>query len=260
MSARLVLGAVVGLFVAAAAQAAEPISARETARVLERGQWSAGVFDPLRIGLGNGYEVRGHPLLFFVSPNAVLRKEHLRAGEWTLTGEYGLSIPTPVFLLARGYLFRSEEQIGWIVVPRAGLVATLGEPQAAPWSVSVDLALGLPLTRTATVPLDTYAPLETLLAPALGGYRVHAGIAHDRPLLPWLRARGYAGIFVHPETFGPQLTIMGGVGVDLAVGSRGRLTLGAVWWSSNQMQMNAQGQFVRNNDFYPTLDFIWGLP
>lgn len=248
----LVLAAITSLSTAAEPTALE---ARETARVLPARTWRVGVFNPLQIGLGGGFEVQTHPLVFFVSPNVVLRKQALDTAGWTLSGELGLSVPTFAFQLLRGYLFPTNAEIGWMVVPRLGAFASFGEQHVT--TISADFAFRIGITEGEVGPLDTYAPLEMLTSPALGGYRLRVGGAYDHSLLQWLRARAYADGFLHGATEGPGITVRAGVGLDLAVGDSGRFTLGAIWWNSDQGAHEEQGNFQRSNDFYPTVDFLW---
>ncbi|MDQ3267072.1 MAG: hypothetical protein M3Y59_26035 [Myxococcota bacterium] len=264
------------LLVASVATASEsPLVARETADVLPAGRWQMGVFNPLQVGLGGGFELQAHPLLFLVSPNVVMRKQQAAVGDWTFTGELGLSMPTLAMRLTRGFLFPEAAEIGWTLVPRVGVMASfrpgsapLAEGEAPniqdPWrreaqvlTLSVDLAYGFELTEGEVGPLGTYAPLEMLLAPALADYRFRAGVAYDHRLLSWLRARAYADGYSHGSVTGNALTVRAGVGVDLQVGDRGRFTLGAVWWNSDQGAHDELGNFHRSNDFYPTVDFLW---
>jgi hypothetical protein len=240
---------------------ADPLPARETAHVGEAGQYSVGIFAPLTYAVAEGLELRGHPLLFLVSPNLVVRHRHLQTQRWTLAGEYGLSVPTPLLELSQGYLLpswdRSDDTVGWIVVPRAGLVASRGSLQQGVLTFFADVAVGIPLTRNDAEPLDAPAPLEMLLAPALHGYRGRVGAAYDHPFTERLRGRLYADGFVHQARPSP-LTLRGGVNLDLGVGRQSRLTLGVVWWNADQHAIDpATGRRHRSNDFLPTLDFIW---
>lgn len=267
------------------ARATPVLAARDTAAPLPRGSLSVGVFNPLRVGLRDGLELSTHPLLFFVAPNAMLRVAHIAAGgggdaraeraSFRLTGEYGLSIPTLAMRLSQGYLFPSwyhgEQRIGWIVVPRAGAVASFGDPAARVLTARIDLAIGLVLTRTDTTPLDTYAPLELLMAPATAGYRGRIGGSYDQGLGTRWRARVTANLYLHgagelhapfqlPFTSSPRLTTQLGVAADVAVGQTGdfRLTFGLAWWNYFQHAIDpVTFESHRSNDLFPTVDLIW---
>jgi len=238
------------------------LPARDTAHL---GRASVGVFNPLVLPLSDALEVRTHPLTFLVAPNAVLRVKHLETGAWTLTGEYGLSVPTFALRLTQGFLFpsweQSDKQVGWFVVPRAGLVASHGDAWGSVLTLSADVAVGVPLGRNDVTPLGTLAPLELLLAPALGGYRGHAGVHFDTPVSASgsLRFRAYADALLHKANPSP-VPLRAGLGLDVRVGQGHRVALGAMWWNSNQHARNeATGEPQRSNDISPTLDFIWAL-
>jgi hypothetical protein len=255
---------------------AQTLTARETALVAPKGSYSVGVFNPLRIAVGDRFELESQPLIFFISPNIIARLPHLDRGDrLRLTGEYGLSVPTPAMWLAQGHLFPSwqhgQQHVGWIVAPRAGLVASRGNPEGHVVTVRADLTVGVVLTHTDTMPLDTYAPLELLFAPVTGGYRGRVGAIYDRRLAPRWRARGYADLYLHatgelhdpgdwPLASSPHVTTRLGAAVDFAPGRRlrNRVTLGVAWWNYAQHEIDpVTFQPRRSNDIFPTLDFIW---
>lgn len=275
MSLRLTLLALWSTTPALAANHAE-LSPRETALVRpEPGSYSVGVFNPLTLTVARSLELRTHPLLFLVAPNAILRVPHralvLVPGQWGLTGEYGLSIPTLGMRLTQGTLFPSwehgEGHIGWSVVPRAGLVFSgVGDGKDV-FSASADLAMQVPLTHSDAEPLDAPAPLDLLFAPTLGGYRARAGVLYDLPLGRRLRLRGYGDVYVYgrdAELEAPDdwehVTTRLGVGADWGFGRQldKRVHLGVAWWNSDQHAIDPNSfERVRSNDVWPTLDFIW---
>ena len=153
------------------------MDARETAEVKsEPGSYSVGVFNPLTLTVFRDFEIQTHPLLFLVSPNAIARVPHYKpaprepntsrcAGQrdtsrcsehgyagrsdttgWAITGEYGLSVPTLGMRLSQGTLFptweHDEGQIGWLVVPRAGWLATFTNENDQALTFRVDAAVG----------------------------------------------------------------------------------------------------------------------
>jgi hypothetical protein len=238
------------------------LSPRETADVGDRGQLSVGVFNPLTYAVADGLELRAHPVLFFVSPNLIARVAHLRQGPLRLTGEYGLSVPTPLLRLTQGYLFpsweRSGQQIGWYVVPRAGLVASVDPRVGHVLTLLTDLAVGIPLTSNDATPLGAPAPLEMLLAPALNGYRAHAGALYDLRLAPRWRARAYVDAYLVGR--GAPMTFRAGAAVDWGAFRSGRFTLGVVYWNSDQFARDpVTFRRVRSHDILPTFDVIWEL-
>lgn len=260
----------------AAPGAAQTLAARETAQVAPRGTYSVGVFNPLRAAVGNRLEIQTHALLFFVAPNGIARVAHVDRGDaFRLTGEYGLSVPTLAMKLSQGHLFPSwyyqRQQVGWIVAPRAGAVASLGNPEGQVVTLRADLTVGVVLTHTDTMPLDTYAPVELLFAPVTGGYRGRVGGIYDRSLSPRWRVRGYADLYLHgsgelhdrfewPIKSSPHLTTRLGAGLDVALGRRrrNRLTFGLAWWNYAQHAIDPNTfEPRRSNDVFPTADFIW---
>ena len=52
---------------------AAPRPARDTADVGKQGDYSVGIFNPLRIAILDGVELEANPLVFFVAPNVNAR-------------------------------------------------------------------------------------------------------------------------------------------------------------------------------------------
>lgn len=268
---------------AVVAARAEPLRARDTAEVRGAGEWSVGIFNPLTVGLGRGVELQSHPLLLAGSPNAIVRVAHRVDPEgWSVAGEYGLSLPTPAFRLAKplgvsGDLVPSCkvtahdaslaswcEQPGWILVPRAGLVASYGRERA--FTGRVDVAVGVPIAGNPGRPLDAIPALDLLFAPAMNGWRAHVGGRYDVPLVDRLRLDGELNAYlVGASGDRSPLTVSAHLGLDLAVGSASRFTLGVMYWNSDQRAVRVETgpdgyaftRRVRSNDFLPTIDFIW---
>lgn len=89
----------------------------------ERGELSAGVFAPIRFGVGDGWELETTGLLgSLLSPRIAVKHtwingEHLALG-WTA----GVTVPTLALRLLRGTAFPSETQIGLAAIAGAGLI------------------------------------------------------------------------------------------------------------------------------------------
>lgn len=249
---------------AASVARAEPLPARDLADVHAPGGYSVGILSPLKVGLHDGLELQTHPLVFFVSPNAVVRVAHGALLGFRFTGEYGLSLPTPAMKLSQGYLFPAWEEgggeVGWFLVPRVGLVATRGDPASRTLTLRADVAVGVPLTKSDATAPGGVAPLDDLFAPVFAGFRTRVGVSYDARLVDWLRVRAGVGVSLHgttPEMPSP-VAFNAGLGLDLAVGKRSRFTLGVVWWNADTRAIDARThERVRSNDFLPTLDFIW---
>ncbi len=281
MSARTLLSLILACLLPLSAIAAEAPSREPTLWALDSaytrpaGSWSIGVFAPGRYAFTDTLELEVPPLVSLVAPTATLRVAHVKSARFALTGEYGLSIPTFGLRLTRGYLFNSgaeSGQIGWFVVPHAGLVATTPMGEKAELTGRASLAVGVPVGGETTVnALHSFlAPLDLMTAPLLRGFRARLGAGYDRALLPWLRLRtsvdGYLVGAGRPGVApSSPLLFSAHVGLDMQVGQRGRFTVGGIWWNWDQRATVvrtgedgfAQRVPVRSNDFLPTLDFIW---
>jgi hypothetical protein len=263
------------------------LEARSTADIHSPGSFSLGVFRPLTVSFFEGAEFELHPLVALISPHVTLRVPHvsLPTSSFRLAGEYGLSLPSLAWkgpVGVAGYLTPSCkvtdhdasqaewcDEPGWILVPRAGIAASLGGEHV--WTFRVDGAVGVLLAGQRGYPLDAPPALDLLMAPAFQTYRVHGGVRYDRSLLPWLRASVELDVYWVGDTPAPQrspLTIAAHLGADIAVGETSRATIGIKYWNSDQRAVAivedsdgfAQIESVRSNDFLPTLDFIWSFP
>lgn len=262
---------------------AQPLPARDTADVGARGSWSVGVFNPLRIAVHEGIELQTHPLLFFVAPNVDARFALVRS-PLRLTAEAGLSMPTLAMRLAKGYLFpswdASEDDIGWMLIPRAGLLLSGNVLEHDVWTLRADAAFRVALSPNSATPLNFFVtPLDLVLAAPLTGFRSRVGGAYDHAFTERLRLRGELNLYVtgsqghlivSGRDVGPiaavsPLVLTAHLGLDLAVFQHSRITAGVLWANADQgatrVLEGADGFServrVRSNDFLPTLDFIW---
>lgn len=254
------------------ASAELPLGARDTAYVLPEWQWRAGIFAPVAVGIGHGVELTTSLAPWFLlSPNAAARVELGKVGPVTFTGEYGLSAPTGSMIVLQGYLFPSfkngDGQIGWSLVPTFGLFASGGKENVL--TGRLETAVGIPLGEQSLTALDTYAPIELVYAPALTGYRARLGGMYDHAFFPWMRGRvGVSGYMVGQSPYPPRspFYLSAEAAVELALGGRVRLSLGAVYYNYDQrareQQRDDDGKLrwvqVRSNDVYPTVDLIVG--
>jgi hypothetical protein len=242
-----------------------------------------GVFNPLRIAVHEGLELQTHPLLFFVAPNVDARFALVRS-PLRLTAEAGLSMPTLAMRLVKGYLFpswdTSQNDIGWMLIPRAGLLLSGNVLTHDVWTLRADAAFRVALGPHSATPLNSFlTPLDLVLAAPLTGFRSRVGGAYDHAFNERLRLRGELNLYVtgsqgrlrdSGEDVGPiasisPLVLTAHVGVDIAVFQHSRITAGVLWANADQgatrVVEGADGFServrVRSNDFLPTLDFIW---
>lgn len=273
------------------AQVADPVfesdwprAARDTADVGPAGRWSSGVFNPLRVAIADNFELETHPVLFFVAPNLVgrfaLRKEPVR-----ITLEGGLLVPTFGMRLLKGYIFptwaTSSNDIGWMVIPRVGIVISGDARQHDVWTLRGDYAWRIGITRNSAAPIESLlAPLDLLLAAPLTGFLGGMGAAYDASLSRRLRLRAALNLyvsgaantqlFVDGTSVGPlaprdPIIVTAHVGLDIAVFKHSRITVGVLWANYDQgataVALDKDGfaerARVRSNNFLPTLDYIW---
>lgn len=277
---RLVMALVV-LF-SSTAFASDEQKPRETADLLAPGQWSVGVFNPLRYGLTDSIELVGHPLLYLAgTPNAVVRVAHV-TGPIRVTGEYGLSLPTVGARLMKGYFFpsweTSDSNIGWMVVPRAGVVVSGNAATDAVWTARADFAIRVPFGDSDAMPFESFlAPLDLVFAPAMTGWRARVGFGFDKRISARLRGHGEINAYAtgrNPDGWaqpadvdgtGVPLYVSAHAGVDVALSTRSRLTFGVLWYNYQQFATKlvtdnngfSSYERTRSNNVLPTVDFIW---
>jgi hypothetical protein len=273
---------------------ADPRPARDTADVGDRGSWSVGVFNPLRIAVHDRVELEANPLVFFVAPHfnarfALLKDaqdaaEPVKPPGLRLTGEFGLSVPTFGMRLMKGWTFpswsTSDNNVGWMVIPRVGLLVSGTVLTHDVWTARADLAFRVPLGPNSATPLNSFiAPLDILLAAPLTGLCSRVGAAYDHAFGERLRLRGELNVFVtggqgslyvSGADVGPlpaisPIILTAHLGLDIAVFQQSRFTVGALWANYDTGQtVVATGSDgfstrvpVRSNNFLPTIDYIW---
>lgn len=262
---------------------ADPLPARDTADVGKKGSWSVGVFNPLRIAVHDRVELQANPLLFFVAPHLDARFALVQS-QVRLTGEVGFSVPTFGMRLMKGYFFpewaSTENNIGWMLVPRVGLMLSGDAFAHDVWTLRADAAFRVALGPNSATPLNSFlVPLDLLLAAPLTGFSSRVGGAYDHAFNERLRLRGEFNLYVT----GPQgnlvvsgndvgplaelspLIVTAHVGLDIAVFQQSRITVGVLWANADQGAMAVKTSSdgfservrVRSNNFLPTLDYIW---
>ncbi len=280
------------LVLVASAALATPRPARDTADVGNRGTYSVGIFNPLRIAFHNRFELQANPILFFVAPHLDFRFAVLKPpvvnGELPmgvrLTAEAGLLMPTFGMRLMKGFLFpswaTSPNDIGFMLIPRVGLVASGDFFKNDVLTFRIDGALRIPLGPNNATPMNSFlAPLEILFAAPLTGFCGRLGGAYDHAFGDRFRLRGEVNLYLTGQqgNLNVQGTDVGAiasispfiftahVGLDIAVFQYSRFTVGAMFANYDQgatrVVTRADGFSdrvrVRSNNILPTLDFIW---
>jgi len=260
---------------------AEGMQARETAYALGKGGGELGVFNPMQWGLNDKVTLETHPLLFLMGNfTLTARVQHLEVAGFTLSGEYGLGLPTLAMRLSTKLGFASpffptwdssDKKIGWYLVPHVGVLASRRFGEGGVLTLRLDGSLGLKLGKSDALPIDSvFAPLELVMAPMLTGFRLRAGGGYDHPLTEWLRLRGQLNLYLtgaHPEGYAALSPFIFELyaGADLRLSKRSRITLGVKMynWDQHATKLKSIGEgmvrreAVRSTDFWPTLDYLF---
>lgn len=266
--------------------------ARESADVRGSGNWSVGIFNPLRYGVTETIEIEAHPLVFFSAPHATARVRHLDGGKggWRLTGEYGAGLTVMAWSMAAplgvaGDLVPSCkvtesagkesncDQPGKVLVPSLGLAVSKGMLDAAgaegsTVTLRMDIAKGFAVSGKTVLPLAAWAPADVQMAPWLGQMRSRFRAGYDRAMTSNLRVRTEAGLYHVTQADDDDRSPWAGslhAGLDYRVGNSSRFTVGAIYWNSDMHEIvtsEGAGGFakverVRSHEVWPTIDFIW---
>ena len=243
--------------------------------------WALGVVSPLQLQLDKHWWVELHPIMFFLFPSISIAHRYLESGDWALQGSYGVSAPSLSYTNApplgvQGYLS-----------PRCQVAAQEPDRSSCP-EIPLTLAHRYqlrgsyhrrdPLTLTLEAegalfsgeerppPLETYPFLELPFASLTHGARFSAQLRHDKLLSPWLRAAVEAGVtrLIQRGSRSPWF-FRGYLGLDFALTSRFRASLGASLWESDQgayrLLRDEDGyhykESIRSLEFYPSFDLRW---
>lgn len=139
---------ITSLLLVTAAQAETGDFTRHTANTLSDGQWSVGIFGPLRYGVKDNLELEINPLAALLAPHIAIKKSYSGIGDWTVASRHQLGYPTP---LLKAF---SKGGIGSLLAPDSVLPHTvvlqndlyLGEANdngEVTFSLGVNLALEL---------------------------------------------------------------------------------------------------------------------
>lgn len=268
------LGLGIALAVVATTSAADPMPARETARVLPAKGIAVGLSSPSAFGLGHGLEITTMVVPWLlISPNASVRAQLMKTSSGiVVTTEYGLAVPSGAMKVLQGYLFPSyattEVSPPFIFQQHAGVWLSGGGRGV--WTAHADVTTGLGGNADFR-PLDSFAPFNLWFAPATSGSRWHLGGTYDYAMANKVRLR----LGVHGYAIGQATTKDQSLGyfsadaaLDFGLGKRIRLVLGAQWYNYDKHAVEDQkddnGKWhkvhVRSNDIYPTLDFVFYSP
>jgi hypothetical protein len=128
MSRLIVTLAITALLVPVGAQARPARWSTGTAHTLPKGRLEVGLFQPLRYGATDSFELSTHPLLNAVMPNWAVKTSVFDAGEWSAAVSHGVHYPTPLLrLLSRegtGGVLPSDAKVPHIIGWNAELLAT----------------------------------------------------------------------------------------------------------------------------------------
>ncbi len=271
---RKTLGLTIGLALStfAASAAADPMPARETARVLPKSGIAVGLMSPSAYGLGHGLEVTTMVIPWLlISPNLSVRAQLLEKKGLVFSAEYGLAVPSGAMRLTQGYLFPSYAvtniKPGFLLQQHAGFWLSGGSKGT--WTARIDVT-GVFANDPNFGPLNSYAPFNLWFGPATGEPRWHLGGTYDHPLTDWLRGRvGLNGYLMGSSTSDlSPFYVSAEAGLEARLGKRMRLAIGGVWYNYDTHDVEQQADdtgrtqnvHVRTNDIYPTFDLVFYSP
>ena len=222
-----------------------------TAHTLSPGQLEVGVFAPLRVGITDRLELQGHPLAFFVAPNARLRAQLFDDGDVALATTLGVTYPS--FLLN----LLAAEGAGGILPPDRAvpqLVSLFGEVAAtrrlsdhyltAAMGVQVAPRFGEDELVTVDVPF-AFPRMAAFFTTATAIFRVQA----QGPIFGPLGYHADLRVFAFPG-------VDGAFAVEPALRLRWRLSQrwllqGGAMYSYGGYPFGVEGRFL------PVVDLLW---
>lgn len=272
--------------------AATPRPAWDTADTGKKGDYSIGVFNPLRLAFTDRIELQAHPLFFFVAPHldfrlGILKGERTDEGVPTgvrLTAEAGLLMPTLGLRLMKGFFFpswaTSTNDVGFMLIPRVGLVVSGNVFTHDVLTFRVEGRMRIPIGPNNATPLNSFlAPLEIVTAAPLTGFLGRVGGSFDHAFGDLFRLRlevnGYltgqqGSLLADGANRGPiaeinPFIVTSHLNLDIAVFKQSRIAVGVLWANYDQGATEvrtlsdgfSERVRVRSNNVLPTLDFIW---
>ncbi len=275
----------VGAAAPGAQAAGSAMAARDSADLAPKGTVRVGVFTPLSWVIREGVELEAHPLLVFVAPSVTGRFAVGKVRGVRLLVEAGLGLPTtalrtglppglqgnltPACKVSTAEPERGDscDLTGHVLVGRVGLAASVGDAHIS--TLRLDGAYGALLSGERARPLDSWAPLDLLLAPVFRTTRLHAMVRHDRALHRRLRGSGELHIYrvggVEGDGDRSLWALTAHLGLDFALTDETRITAGALYTNhdgrATDVSVGADGfahrERVRSHRLWPTLDVIW---
>lgn len=245
------------------------------AETAPRGHGQVALLAPSRIGLSERVEFHtAAPGWLLLSPNGGVKISLRRTKSWTFSGDLSAAIPTMGLRATSGYLFPSNEvsnaKIGPLLTLQSGFLATYhgrGGPSSSGDRVTIVVDSAFLVAGKAPAPLDTYAPLELLLAPAR--LRVHAGAHYLLALSETLHAFfGFDGYYLGASPAPRRSAFVGALnlGATWNLSRRVALTGGLFAYNSDQRATaivegprGPERRKVRSNDLFPLLDLAIGF-
>ncbi len=106
--------------------------------LLSAREFQVGLFGPMRWRMDDRTEVSGHPLVFFVAPNVMLKRQVWQQGDLTVAMRGGLGIPTGLLRLAQTQFWGDQYTIGWMLSLDVAAIATW-QPANIPLAISLHL-------------------------------------------------------------------------------------------------------------------------
>lgn len=132
---------------------------RNTADVLDDGQWSVGVFSPLRYGISDTLELSIHPGWAILAPHIGLKKSYGEKSDWEISSYHRLGYPTPMLnFFARpgiGGMLAADSKIPHVVSSENQILFTSHTKQSVltlSAGVAVAVSVGESDYRTIDVP------------------------------------------------------------------------------------------------------------
>ena len=226
--------------------------------------FQAGVFGPMRWRFDDKTELSGHPLVFLVAPNAMLKRQVWHQGDLWLAVRSGLGIPTGLLKIGQTTLWGDEHEIGWMLSFDVAAIATW-QPADVPLAISLQLRERWAPTLIGTTDIvhNDIPLLEESVSHITDGPTTIVGLDLDYYPLEWLAL--FADVELQwSATTGPwavdtNIDLRGKVLAAIAWTPRVSTALGFMWVSSRLDRQRISGVLpVPGLGIpLPLLDVVW---